>query len=191
VTSSFTELSRAVRESGLLARTTGFYLTLLAALGLALVAIVAGVVALGSSWWQLALAAALGVVMTQLAFVAHEAAHRQVFTSGPANDRLGRVLANAVVGISYSWWTVKHSRHHANPNKAGADPDIAEGVVSFLPEHAARARGIGGKGELQRTRTGNVRIRAEPARTAQPLAVPIEFVAIVDEGRAEDVPRRG
>jgi len=142
VTSSFTELSRTVRESGLLARTTGFYLTLLAVLGVALVAIVAGVVVLGSSWWQLALAAALGVVMTQLAFVAHEAAHRQVFSSNRANDRLGRVLANAVVGISYSWWTVKHSRHHANPNKVDADPDIAEGVVSFLPEHAARARGL-------------------------------------------------
>ncbi|MFC8734536.1 fatty acid desaturase family protein [Luteimicrobium sp. NPDC057192] len=142
VTSSFTELSRTVRERGLLARTTGFYVTLLAVLGVALAAIVAGVVALGSSWWQLALAAALGVVMTQLAFVAHEAAHRQVFSSGPANDRLGRVLANAVVGISYSWWTVKHSRHHANPNKVDADPDIAEGVVSFLPEHAARARGV-------------------------------------------------
>jgi fatty acid desaturase len=142
VTSSFTELSRTVRDGGLLARTTGFYLGLLAVLGAALAAIVVGVMALGSSWWQLALAAALGVVMTQLAFVAHEAAHRQVFTSGPANDRLGRVLANAVVGISYSWWTVKHSRHHANPNKKDADPDIAEGVVSFLPEHAARARGI-------------------------------------------------
>jgi len=142
VTSSFTELSRTVRESGLLARTPGFYLTLLAVLGTALVAILAGVVALGPSWWQLALAAALGVVMTQLAFVAHEAAHRQVFASGRANDRLGRVLANAVVGISYSWWTVKHSRHHANPNKVDADPDIAEGAVSFLPEHAARARGL-------------------------------------------------
>ncbi|HWK91122.1 MAG TPA: acyl-CoA desaturase [Luteimicrobium sp.] len=142
VTSSFTELSRTVREHGLLARTTGFYVTLLAVLGAALAAILAGVVLLGSSWWQLALAAALGVVMTQLAFVAHEAAHRQVFSSGHANDRLGRVLANAVVGISYSWWTVKHSRHHANPNKVDADPDIAEGVVSFLPEHAARARGL-------------------------------------------------
>ncbi|MGC5166508.1 fatty acid desaturase family protein [Luteimicrobium sp. DT211] len=142
VTSSFTDLSRTVRENGLLARTTGFYLTLLAVLGVALVGIVAGVVALGSSWWQLLLAAALGVVMTQLAFVAHEAAHRQVFSSNRANDRLGRILASAVVGMSYSWWQAKHSRHHANPNKADADPDIGEGVVSFLPEYAARARGI-------------------------------------------------
>jgi len=142
VTSSFTDLSRTVRESGLLARTTGFYVTVLAVLGVALAAIVVGVVMLGSSWWQLLLAGALGVVMTQFAFVAHEAAHRQVFASNRANDRLGRVLANGVVGISYSWWMAKHSRHHANPNKADADPDIAEGVVSFLPEHAARARGL-------------------------------------------------
>ena len=32
--------------------------------------------------------------------------------------------------------------------------------------------------------------RAEPARPAQQLAVPIEFVAVLDEGRPEDVPRR-
>ena len=33
-------------------------------------------------------------------------------------------------------------------------------------------------------------LRAEPARPAQQLAVPIEFVAVLDEGRPEDVPRR-
>src|SRR4029079_4959570 len=31
---------------------------------------------------------------------------------------------------------------------------------------------------------------AKPARPAQPLAVPIEFVAVLDEGRPEDLPRR-
>jgi fatty acid desaturase len=142
VTSSYTALAAAVREGGLLARTTSFYVVLLAVLGVALGAIVVGVVALGPSWWQLLLAAALGIVMTQVAFVAHEAAHRQVFASNRANDRLSRILASAVVGMSYSWWSTKHSRHHANPNKVDADPDIGEGVVSFLPEYAARARGL-------------------------------------------------
>ena len=67
---------------------------------------------------------ALGIIFTQFAFLAHEASHRQVLESGPANDRLGRGIAAGVVGISYAWWMTKHTRHHANPNKIGKDPDI-------------------------------------------------------------------
>jgi len=137
-TGSYQELSREVREAGLLGRTRGFYLALVCGLGLALSGLVAGSVLLGRSWFQLLVAAALGVVLTQVAFVAHEASHRQVFTSGPANDRLGRILANGVVGISHSWWMVKHSRHHANPNRVGKDPDLAPDTIVFLPEDAAR-----------------------------------------------------
>jgi fatty acid desaturase len=40
------------------------------------------------------------VIFTQFAFLGHEASHRQIFESGPANDRSGLVLA-ALVGISY------------------------------------------------------------------------------------------
>jgi fatty acid desaturase len=46
------------------------------------------------------------------------------------------------VGISYSWWMTKHSRHHANPNVLGKDPDIERDFVSFIPEDAAKAKGV-------------------------------------------------
>ncbi len=65
-----------------------------------------------------------------------------MLASGPANDRAGRLLATAVVGISYAWWMTKHSRHHANPNTVGKDPDINVDTVSFLEEDAAKARGV-------------------------------------------------
>ena len=136
-TGSYHELSQRVREAGLLARTRAFYVRLLVGLGLALAALATVSVLLGDSWFQLLVAAALGVVLTQAAFVAHEASHRQVFASGPANDRLGRVLANGVVGISHQWWMSKHSRHHANPNRVGKDPDIAPDTIVFLPQDAA------------------------------------------------------
>lgn len=137
VTGSYQELSQQVREAGLLTRTTGYYTRLLVGLGLALAGLVAGSVLLGHSWFQLLVAGALGIVLTQFAFVAHEASHRQVLASGPANDRLGRVLANGVVGISHSWWMSKHSRHHANPNRIGKDPDIAPDTIVFLEQDAA------------------------------------------------------
>jgi len=99
-------------------------------------------VLLGESWLQLLMAGALGLVLTQFAFLGHEASHRQIFTSGKANDRSGRVLAVGFAGLSYSWWMTKHTRHHGNPNRVGKDPDIARDTISFVPEDAAKQRGL-------------------------------------------------
>jgi fatty acid desaturase len=110
-----------------------------AVLMLALAGSASGMILLDDSWLQLLLAGALGLIFTQFAFLGHEASHRQIFESGQANDRSGRVLA-ALVGISYGWWMNKHSRHHANPNKIGKDPDIESDTVSFLEESAATKR---------------------------------------------------
>jgi fatty acid desaturase len=131
-----------VRQGGLLARAYGFYAWVGAGLALAFAACLAGFVLLGSSWLQLLIAGGLAVVLTQTAFLAHEAGHRQVLASGPASDRLARVLACGLVGISYSWWTSKHNRHHGNPNQVGRDPDIAVDTIAFVEEDAAAARGL-------------------------------------------------
>ncbi|MCH6472573.1 fatty acid desaturase family protein [Sinomonas terrae] len=143
LTRAYLQVSQAVRERGLLQRAPLFYALLGAALAAALAALLAGSVLLGASWFQLLIAAGLGIVFTQVAFLAHEAAHRQVLGTGPANDQLARALA-AVVGISYSWWDSKHARHHANPNRVGRDPDIEVDTISFLVEDAAKARGLRG-----------------------------------------------
>ena len=36
----------------------------------------------------------------------------------------------------------KHTRHHANPNKVGKDPDIEFDTISFVEEDAAKQRGL-------------------------------------------------
>ncbi|WP_394555094.1 fatty acid desaturase family protein [Agromyces sp. MMS24-JH15] len=142
LTRSYTALSRVVRESGLLNRTRWFYAVLITVLALALGGAITGFILLGDSWFQLLMAGALGIIFTQFAFLAHEASHRQVLESGPANDRVGRILAAGVVGISYSWWMTKHTRHHANPNKLGKDPDIEFDTISFVETDAAKQRGL-------------------------------------------------
>lgn len=139
---AFLEVSEKAREQGLLKRAQWFYILLGAGLGVALLGAGTGFVLLGHSWWQLLIAAALGIVMTQVAFLTHEAAHRTIFKSGTRNDRLARLLASGVVGISYSWWDSKHSRHHGNPNMVGKDPDMAADTISFVEEDAAKARGL-------------------------------------------------
>ena len=140
--SGFAPLLKRVKDAGLLRRSQVFYMSLLTTLVLALGGAIAGFVLLGDSWFQLLIAAALGVIFTQFAFLGHEASHRQVFTSGKANDRMGRALASGVVGLSYSWWMNKHTRHHGNSNVIGKDPDLEVDTVSFLDTDAASARGL-------------------------------------------------
>ncbi|TPX02816.1 acyl-CoA desaturase [Schumannella luteola] len=141
-TRTFTQIAHTIRESGLLRRSGWFYSLLGAGLLLALGGAITGFVLLGESWFQLLIAGALGIIFTQAAFLAHEAAHRQVLSSGPANDRLGRIVGVLGVGMSYQWWMTKHTRHHANPNRIGKDPDIEVDVVAFTPESAATQRGL-------------------------------------------------
>lgn len=142
ITSTYSALLQTVKDAGLLRRRRGFYITVFALLVLAVCAAATGFVLLGDSWFQLLIAGALGVILTQFAFLAHEASHRQVFASGPANDKAGRILANGIVGISYSWWMTKHTRHHANPNTLGKDPDIEVDTVSFVEADAAKRSGF-------------------------------------------------
>ena len=141
-TSEFSALLSTIREAGLLHRTRTFYIINFAVISLAMAATWVAFAILGDSWYQLIVAAVLGILFTQYAFVAHEAAHRQVFASGKANDTAGRVIADLFVGISYSWWMTKHSRHHANPNTLGKDPDIEPDFIIFQEEHARTLRGI-------------------------------------------------
>jgi fatty acid desaturase len=137
-TTEYSSLLHTVRNLGLLQRRTGFYWGVFAALVLITAGLGVAFVLLGDSWYQLIIAGVLGIILTQFAFLAHEASHRQVFESGPANDRAGRILANLFVGISYAWWMTKHSRHHANPNVVGKDPDF----IVFREEDAAKVNWI-------------------------------------------------
>src|SRR5699024_3620997 len=141
LTKSYRELSQTVQELGLLVRAPKFYLFTGIALTLAFAGAITASAFIGNSWWQLGIAAVFGILFTQIAFLAHEAAHRQILATGPANDRLARILIG-IVGMSYAWWGSKHTRHLANPNRVGKDPDIDVDTISFVEEDAAQSRGL-------------------------------------------------
>lgn len=138
---AYREVLQVIRETGLLQRTPWFYALVSAAIVLGFGGCITGVILLGDTWFQLLIAGTLGLLFTQVAFLAHEAAHRQILADGPSNFRLARILAG-VVGMSYSWWDSKHTKHHGNPNMVGRDPDIGVDTISFLDEDAARSRGV-------------------------------------------------
>jgi fatty acid desaturase len=138
----YTQLSRQVRQAGLLERRRGWYA---ARIGLNLALLAAGWVAfavIGASWWQLVTAAYLAVVFTQVAFVGHDAGHRQLFRSRRGNDLVGLVHANLLVGVSFDWWVGKHNRHHSNPNHEELDPDISITALAFTPDQASSKHGL-------------------------------------------------
>jgi fatty acid desaturase len=137
--SDYAELSRQVRAAGLLDRRPGYYGARIAVNVALLAAGWTVFVVLGSSWWQLVVAAFLAVMFVQFGFLGHDAGHRQVFRSRRYNDLLGLVCANLLIGLSYGWWIDKHNRHHANPNQVDRDPDIGAGGVVFTKAQA-RAR---------------------------------------------------
>ena len=112
------------------------------ALPLLLAAAIIVFVLIGDTWWQLFTAAGFAVLFTQIAFLGHDAAHRQIFNSGRWNDWTSLIIADLLVGLSYGWWRHKHTRHHANPNKEGSDPDIELPVISFTAEQANRRRNL-------------------------------------------------
>jgi fatty acid desaturase len=140
--SQYTQLSKQMKQAGLLDRRRGWYA---AKIGVNLVLLAAGLVAftmLGESWWQLLTAAYLAVVFTQIAFVGHDAGHRQLFRSRRANDLVGLVHATLGVGISFDWWVAKHNRHHSNPNHEDLDPDISITALAFTPDQARSKHGL-------------------------------------------------
>lgn len=141
--SDYSELSARVRYAGLLERRTGYYV---AKFVLTLGAFAAGWVAfalIGPTWWQLVTAAVLGVLSTQVAFLGHDAGHKQVTRTRRNSYLLGLLHGNLAVGLSFGWWIDKHNRHHAHPNHAELDPDVAPaGPLLFLHGQGADRRGF-------------------------------------------------
>jgi len=138
--SDFTALAARIQGTGLMRRRYGYYWAKLTLSPLVLAAAAVVFVIIGDTWWQLATAAGFALIFTQIAFLGHDAAHRQIFVSGKWNDWTSLIIADLLVGLSYGWWRHKHTRHHANPNKEGSDPDIDLPVISFTPEQAERRR---------------------------------------------------
>jgi fatty acid desaturase len=138
--SAYAELSRRVKQAGLLERRIGYYAWKIAITTTLLVAGWTTFVLVGNSWWTIAVAVFLGVIFAQIGFLGHDAGHRQIFRSKRANYVMGILHGNLAIGLSYGWWVDKHNRHHAHPNTEGADPDIDIGALAFSVTQA-RTRG--------------------------------------------------
>ena len=140
--SDYAELSRQVRQAGLMDRRPARYMWRTTVTVALLAAGWAAFVLIGDSWWQLGVAVFLAVMFTQVGFLGHDAGHRQISSSRRTSYILGILLGNLGIGLSYGWWVGKHNRHHAHPNTEGADPDIMMSVLAFTAGQASAGRGL-------------------------------------------------
>jgi fatty acid desaturase len=137
----YVELKKRIRAAGLMERQPRFYaLTFVLALTLAGGAI--ALMALAPGWpATLAGCVLLTLAFGQLAFLGHDGGHRQIFIATRQSRRF-LLLMTLLLGVSLSWWTEKHNRHHSFPNALGVDPDIDLPVLAFSQEDAAGRSGI-------------------------------------------------
>jgi fatty acid desaturase len=137
----FATLAREVRRAGLLERRRGYYVARIVGNLAVFTAGWVAFVAIGDSWWQLLMAVFFAAMFTQLAFIGHDAGHKQIFRSRRGNDAVG-YLHGGLVGLSYEWWVGKHTRHHANPNHEDDDPDLDIPALAFTRDQARNKHGI-------------------------------------------------
>jgi fatty acid desaturase len=150
--SDFAALSRRVTAQGLMTRRPGYYALRLTAVALMFIGGWTAFFLIGSSWWQLAVAVWLAITFAQMALVAHDLAHRQVFRTKRPSEITGRLVGNLGIGMSYGWWMDKHTRHHNNPNHDDLDPDVSPEVLIWATESALGRRGL--KGFITRHQAG-------------------------------------
>ena len=139
----FAELSRRIRDEGLLGPRRGYYAMKITLTTGALAALAATTLALGNSWWNLLVAVGLAFVLAQIGFICHDAGHRQIGARRRNNDALGLALTNLLTGFSFGWWLKKHNRHHAHSNQPGKDPDLAPGALAYTQAQAQERGRLG------------------------------------------------
>lgn len=140
--SDFAPLAATIRQAGLLDRRPGYYIARIGTVAGLFVGGWIALFAIGDSWAALLIAALLAVVFAQVALVAHDIAHRQVFRTRRASELAGRLVGNLGMGMSYGWWQDKHTRHHANPNHEELDPDVDPDILVWSAEQARNSRGV-------------------------------------------------
>jgi len=86
VSAGYAELRRRIRAEGLMERRPAYYAIKIAVLAVLVAGGWAAFFALSDSWYQLLAAVYLAAVFGQVAFLGHEAGHRQIFRSRRGND---------------------------------------------------------------------------------------------------------
>jgi len=76
------------------------------------------------SGWYWAGIIVLGIVQGRCGWLMHEGGHYSLTTNPSIDVHLQEFLYGVGCGMSAAWWRVQHNKHHATPQKIGADVDL-------------------------------------------------------------------
>ena len=137
----YAELKHLVTQRGLLNKQVGYYAYKFTST-LGLLALSIAVLALVDAFWvQLINAGFMAFVFAQLAYIGHDAGHRQIFQSARNNEIAG-LFISFTLALERTWWVEKHNRHHNNPNHVELDPDADFPILAFTKAQAVTKKGI-------------------------------------------------
>ena len=138
----YAELKHIIKQKGLLEKQPLYY-TFKILFTLALLAVsLTFLLMVHNFWLQLLNAVFLAFVFTQIGYIGHDLGHRQLFRTTQLTELSGFIIANFLVGWSWSWWLDKHNRHHGHPNQVDLDPDIDIPLLAFTEEAARSKQGF-------------------------------------------------
>jgi fatty acid desaturase len=133
---AYRALKNAVEEAGLFERQYGYYIRTVLVTW-AMLAVGFGLLPLArDQGWYVLDAVLLAIAYGQLGYLGHDGAHGEVFDHWWHNVLFCLFQGNLLTGLSTSWWTRKHNRHHSNPNCAGLDGEIEIAGLAFTEEIA-------------------------------------------------------
>jgi fatty acid desaturase len=133
---AYRDLKNLIERAGLFERQYGFYARIVL-VAWAMLAIGFGLLPVArDQGWYVVDAVFLSLAYVQLAYLGHDGAHGEVFRAWRNNYLFCLVQGNLLLGLSTSWWTRKHNRHHSNPNCAGLDGEIEIAGLAFTKEIA-------------------------------------------------------
>jgi fatty acid desaturase len=142
VNRDYGDLKRIIVENRLLEKQTGYYIykfvLTFGLLGLSLFFLLT----LNNIWLHMLNALFLGFASSQVAFLGHDAGHRQIARTARGNDLIGLFVANLVSGVSFTWWMDDHNRHHSHTNDLEHDPNMDYPVLAFDAQQLPSKRGF-------------------------------------------------
>ena len=83
----------------------------------------AGIMMVWNGWWWLG-AAVMGIAQGRCGWLQHEGGHYSLTGNIKVDRHLQMVIYGIGCGMSGCYWRNQHNKHHATPQKLGADPDL-------------------------------------------------------------------
>src|SRR6266498_193899 len=129
---AYAELKRRIKQKGLMDQQPTYYTyKILFTLSLLAVSLTILLVAKHTSL-QLLNAVFLAFVFAQIGFIGHDLGHRQIFRTNRLYETGSFIVANLLLGWSWSWWIDKHNRLPAQ-EESKVPPDRGLSYVHPLP----------------------------------------------------------